>query len=195
MPTLALLLFGRAPAPDDDQSLVHLGRLTLFSALIGGMGVLQYPVGRVDNLCGAIVGDVLFGAIAGGGLAVVFRMLFCGADRWRRGVSLAHALDAWAALAIYPTCACARGLLIVGALTGGLPGRRVIGGDERVDATTPDWSLTASAMRQVLVTDAQTKTYRGYGGGDVVARVPTETPASWRLLLVPVLIVAGLWWW
>lgn len=232
LPTLALLLFGRPSAPDEDRSIIQLGRLLLFSAAIGGFGVLQSPIGQDGNLAGAIVGSVFLGAISGGGLAVLFHVLFAVADRWRRGAHLSHALDAWAALAIYPMCAgaylqgtlpqgpelytaCARGLLSVGALVGlgvmgvelwwrreigralagRLPGLRLTDGSERVEATTPDWSLTGSTGRRALVTDAQTESYRAHGGGETVAWVPTETPASWRLLLLPVLIVVGLCWW
>lgn len=232
LPTLALLLFGRAPTADEDRSLLHLGRVTLFSALMGGLAVFRYPIGQAGGVSGSIVGNLVFGAIAGGGMGALFHLLFTVADRWRCGGPLAHALDAWAALAIYPTCAgvflqvaapqnpplynaCARALLLVGALVGvgvtgvelwwrreigralagRLPGRRVIDAVGHADAATPDWSLTASSDRRVLVAEAQTGVYRGFGGGEVVAWVPAETPPSWRLALGPSLIlVAALGW-
>jgi len=54
LPTLALLLFGRPSAPDEDRSIIQLGRLLLFSAAIGGFGVLQGPIGQGVNLAGPV---------------------------------------------------------------------------------------------------------------------------------------------
>lgn len=53
-----------------------------------------------------------------------------------------------------------------------------------------------ATVHHALVTDAQIETYRGHGGGELVAWVPKGTRPSWRLVLLPAMIAAALWrWW
>lgn len=98
---LARVLLARPPDPAQDATQRVIRETSLLGTLLG---VFTTPLFGDSYVAGFILGTV-FGCVAGAALGVGFLPMLTFVGEWRRRRSVGAALNAWAALAVYPAVA------------------------------------------------------------------------------------------